>query len=238
MFITLLLVTRSNELSGNGIERTFLVLNIGGIANFTYIPRTARRVSDIRALDTGPGNALIDAAVWIATDGRESYDRDGQRAASGRLRDDILAQLLVHPYLQADLPKSTGTEVFGIQMVKDIIRQFGIGPSDFDDLIATLTEYTVETIGLHYERYFKRQAVIDEVVVSGGGLHNQTMMQRLREWFTPVPVRPADAYGIQGDAKEAFAFAVLAALAVWGLDGNVPAVSGAKHPVVLGKITQ
>ena len=219
-------------------ERTFLVLNIGGIANFTYIPRTARRVSDIRALDTGPGNALIDAAVWIATDGRESYDRDGQRAASGRLRDDILAQLLVHPYLQADLPKSTGTEVFGIQMVKDIIRQFGIGPSDFDDLIATLTEYTVETIGLHYERYFKRQAVIDEVVVSGGGLHNQTMMQRLREWFTPVPVRPADAYGIQGDAKEAFAFAVLAALAVWGLDGNVPAVSGAKHPVVLGKITQ
>jgi len=221
-----------------GRQKTFLVLNIGGIANFTYVPKTARTVSDIRALDTGPGNALIDAAVWVASEGRESYDQDGQRASAGQLRDDILAQLLAHPYLQADLPKSTGTEVFGIEMVRAIIRQFGIGPSEYNDLIATLTAFTVEAIWLHYERYFAHRSEIDEVVVSGGGLHNQTMMQQLRERFAPVPVHSADAYGIQSDAKEAFAFAVLAALTIWGLDGNVPAVTGARHPAVLGKISQ
>lgn len=219
------------------LQKNRLVLNIGGIANFTLIPARAENVADIYALDTGPGNSLIDLAVRMYTEGRETFDRDGQIARSGRIRRDILAHLMEHPYIRAEMPKSTGREVFGQKMLMDIVQRFTLERSDFPDLIMTLTRFTADSIYSNYQQFFANKYPIDEIIASGGGVENPVLMEHLKADFAGVSMKLSDDYGVESAAKEALTFALLAAAAVWDIPGNVPNVTGAAHAVVLGKIS-
>ncbi len=219
-------------------SKTFLLLNIGGIANFTIVPAHASSVADIFALDTGPGNALIDATAQIISKDKNQFDRDGHYAKKGEINKEILHDLRHHPYLKAPLPKSTGKEVFGAGFVNEIIKKYGVqSPGGLLDLIATFTYFTAEAVYLQYNNFFAAQYTLDEIIVSGGGANNPVLMQHLKNLFKNAKFNPPEQYGINADAKEAFAFALLAAHSIWGVPANVPNATGARHSVVLGKIT-
>ena len=207
-----------------------LLLNIGGIANVTALPANAA-ASAIRAFDLGPGNMLIDAAVAHYTGGRERFDRGGQRAASGRIDEGLLAELMRTPFLQREPPKSTGREEFGERFLADVLRR---GPGRADDLIATLTAFTVQSIAEGIDRFCPGEFAA--LWVGGGGVHNPRIMAGLRRALPRLAVRSLAELGIDPDAREALAFAVLANETLLGRTGNIPAATRAQRPVVLGKI--
>lgn len=211
------------------------VQNIGGIANVTFLPR-GTDLDGVRSFDTGPGNMVIDAVVQALTGGREAFDRDGQLAAAGRVQDGLLAELLRHPYLALPLPKTTGREDFGAPLVARVLRraeELGVrGP----DLVATVTALTAESIAMHYRRELQPGA-LDEVILYGGGAHNPTLVGMVRERVAPLPLRLHEEFGIPGDAREALTWAVLGDETLASRPGNVPAASGARRRVVLGKVT-
>jgi anhydro-N-acetylmuramic acid kinase len=210
--------------------------NVGGIGNVTRVP--ARGVDEpVFAFDTGPGNALIDAAVELATAGRFTFDRDGLLAAQGEVDAVLLAELLRHPYFAAEPPKSTGREEFGRPFVMRLAEATQPeGDRDWLDLIATLTELTAGTIADAYRRWVVPRGV-DEVVVTGGGARNPTLMARIRELVAPLPVLDPSVLGVDPEAKEAVAFAVLAWAHLRGIPANVPTATGAAGPRVLGSLT-
>lgn len=207
-----------------------LLLNIGGIANVTALPPNAA-ASAIRAFDLGPGNMLIDAAVAHCTNGRERFDRGGQRAARGRIDEGLLAELMRTPFLQREPPKSTGREEFGEPFLADILRR---GPYSDDDLIATLTAFTVQSIAAGIRRFCPGEFAA--LWVGGGGVHNPRIMEGLRHALPSLAVRSLAELGVDPDAREALAFAVLANETLLGRPGNIPAATRAQRPVVLGKI--
>jgi anhydro-N-acetylmuramic acid kinase len=216
--------------------RRRVLQNIGGIGNLTWVPPRGE-ATPLLAFDTGPGNALIDAAVELATGGRETFDRDGLRAARGRVRGDVLEELLAHPFFRLEPPKSTGREVFGRPFVATLAERHGIaGDAAWDDVVATLTALTARTITDSIRRWVSARGV-DEVVVSGGGARNPTLMERIREGLQPTPVFTGERLGVDPDAKEALAFAALAWAHVHGVAGNVPEATGATGPRVLGSLT-
>jgi anhydro-N-acetylmuramic acid kinase len=210
--------------------------NIGGIGNVTRVPA---KWSDepVFAFDTGPGNALIAAAVELATGGRHSFDRGGALAARGEVDHELLADLLRHPYFAAAPPKSTGREEFGRPFVARLAEAMRPeGDRDWLDLVATLTELTARTIADAYARWVTPRG-IHEVVVTGGGARNPTLMGRLRALLDPLPVVDGAALGIDPDAKEAVAFALLAWAHLRGIPANVPEATGARGLRVLGSLT-
>jgi N-acetylmuramic acid 6-phosphate etherase len=204
--------------------------NIGGIANVTFIPPQGQGAF---AFDTGPGNLLIDDAM------RRYYglafDRAGAIAASGQVHAALLAELLAHPFLHLQPPKTTGREAFGAAHGEQIARraaELGLAPAD---LVATLTAFTAQSIALAYRAFLPHMP--DEVIVSGGGARNQALMAQLGAALGPIQLSTSDSIGIPIEAKEALAFAVLAYETWHGRPGNLPAATGATHPVVLGSIT-
>ncbi len=192
------------------------ILNLGGIANATI-------TDSWLAFDTGPGNCLLDEAVRRM--GRGNFDRDGRLAASGRVDPKLLDRWLGHPYFRRRPPKSTGRELFDWTFVEE-------RPSR--DLVATLTLLTARTVSDAIRRW--GGAGLQEVVVSGGGVYNRTLMEHLAALLWPAQVRSSLVFGLHPLAKEAAAFALLAAQTLRGNPGNVPAATGARRPVVLGKI--
>jgi len=220
-----------------GLKNNSLMLNIGGIANFTIIPADSTSVDEIFALDTGPGNGLIDAAVQIATEGQMDFDKDGEIAAKGKIIPSLLNRLMTHPYIEKKPPKSTGKEVFGENYIKEIIRDENIrSEEEFQNLITTLTYFTAKTIYRGYSDNFAKNYPVHQVIVSGGGADNPVIIKHLKELFKETKFRQAEEFGINAAAKEAHAFAILAAMRVWEVPANVPNVTGAKEPVLLGKI--
>lgn len=216
-------------------DRSRALQNIGGIGNVTHVP--PRGGGTVFAFDTGPGNALIDAAVEAATGGKASFDRDGVLAARGRVDERLLEQLLAHPYFAAEPPKSTGREAFGRPFVARLLEATEPeGDADWLELIATLTELTARSIADAYARWVLPRGV-DEVVVTGGGARNPTLMARLAALLAPLPVVDGAALGVDPDAKEAVAFALLAWAHLHGVPANVPAATGASGPRVLGSLT-
>lgn len=208
--------------------------NIGGIGNVTYLPPRDSSHAPL-AFDTGPGNMLIDDAAQRATNGAWSFDRDGTLAAHGRVDETLLHELLQEPYLHASPPKTTGRELFGAQFsarVWERARARGLG--DYD-IVATLTAFTAHSIARAYRDFLP--TFPDEVIVSGGGARNTTLMQMLRELLAPARVMPIDEFGIPSEAKEALAFAVLAYETYHHRPSNLPAATGARRAVVLGSIT-
>jgi anhydro-N-acetylmuramic acid kinase len=203
--------------------------NIGGIANVTLV---GERIADLVAFDNGPGNMPLDAVARAASSGLEAFDRDGRRAARGAIDAALLVELHRHPYLAQPLPKTTGREDFGKGFVYPLLARF---EARKDDLLATLTRFTAEAIARSYREVLP--ALPDEVYVSGGGALNPILMRHLAELLAPIPVQSLAALGVDPEAKEAIAFAVLANQTLFGAPGNVPAVTGAAGPRVLGKIS-
>jgi anhydro-N-acetylmuramic acid kinase len=204
-------------------------LNIGGIANVTVL---GDRLDDVQAFDLGPGNMPLDALVTIWTDGVETFDRDGRRAAAGRVETGLVRELLAHPYFAMPPPKSTGREAFGVEFVRPLLGRFAGREAD---LLRSLTRFVAESIADGIVRHGRRP--VDEVLVSGGGASNELLMADLRERLAPVAARSLAEVGLNPDAKEAVAFAVLANETLFGRPGNVPGATGARGPRILGKIT-
>jgi len=220
---------------GEGI----LAVNIGGIANFTALPRDGGRPGALLGMDCGPGNMLLDRLVERFSGERRHADFDGRMAAAGRVRDNLFGWLAAHPFFAQPPPKSTGREQFGQTFVEQLLAT--VQPEsdeDWCDLLATATELTAFGIHDGYTRFVAPAVAIDVVVVSGGGARNPEIMRRLARRFAPLPVRPSDAYGLPVDAKEAIAFAVLASDRVDRREANVPSVTGAGRRVLLGKVTE
>jgi anhydro-N-acetylmuramic acid kinase len=201
-------------------------LNLGGIANLTVLRPPAPPV----AFDVGPGNALIDAAVTHLTNGVERLDRDGRRAARGRVDAAALHRLLEEPYYDVPPPKSTGKELLHLRYLLDKLSGHALSP---DDLVATVTELTVETVARDVERFGA-----GEVLAAGGGTSNPTLMGRLGSRLGPsVRLTTTAELGIPPTAKEALAFALIGFLTAAGLPGTVPSATGARRAVVLGRVT-
>lgn len=212
--------------------------NIGGIGNVTYLPPSETKHATSQqpfAFDTGPGNMLIDYAASRATNGAWKYDQDGVLAAQGHIDKILLDELMQEPYLKLAPPKTTGRELFGAQYGAPIWeRAKNRGLSDYD-IIATLTAFTAHSIAQAYADFLPTR--VDQVIVSGGGAQNPTLMQMLRDRLAPARVFRSDDFGLPTEAKEAIAFAVLAYETYFNRAGNVPTATGARHPVILGNIT-
>lgn len=208
-----------------------ILLNLGGIANFTALPKNA--VSrDVVAFDTGPANMVIDALMkrWY----RRDFDRGGTVALSGDIIPGLLTTMMTHPYFRQRPPKSTGREMFGRMFLPRLLKlSRGLQTRD---IIATVTEFTAFSVFDQYNRFIAPWMKADEVLVSGGGVHNRALMEALRDYFRSATVGKVEDAGFSSDAKEAVCFAVLANETISENPSNVPSVTGAARPAILGKI--
>ena len=210
------------------------LLNLGGIANLTVLPAKAQP-DQVQAFDTGPANMVIDALAERYFDA--SYDRNGQHAARGNSDNELLAHLLDDPYFTDPPPKSTGRERYGTSYVDSVVDQArSLGISEPADVLATATSLTSASIYQAYARFVREEHELDVLIVAGGGLHNDTLMNGLSAAFAPIPVRAADEYGLHADAKEALCFAVLAHETANGVPTSLPSVTGAEHAALLGEL--
>ncbi len=208
-----------------------LVQNLGGIGNVTVV---TQEPADVLAFDTGPANAPLDAAAALLTDGRETRDADGALAARGHVDENEVQALLRHAFFHRSPPRSADRATFGERFVGTFVarRPDLSGP----DVLATLTEFVARSVAVSLREHVPQGVQPTELVVSGGGVHNATLMGRLARAVRPLPVHTSARYGIDPDAKEAIAFAVLANETLHGHAGNLPRATGARWPVVLGKI--
>ena len=228
------LVSYPDYLLFHDTKKTVGLLNIGGIANLTVLPANGT-IDTVCAADTGPGNMCIDAVVSEITEGAEHYDKDGARAALGTSHESLINEWLKHPFFQLSPPKTTGREMFGHTYAMECLANCREHNLSDNDCIATLTELTVQTIADYIERFITGQNPIDTLYVSGGGVHNQTIMRQLNEVLANTAVKPVDNSGISADAKEAIAFAILANESLHGNAGNLPSATGASVRKILGK---
>ena len=210
-----------------------VAVNIGGIANLTAIPPNTS-TDRVIAFDTGPGNMVIDQLVTRITQGRQTFDRDGAIAASGEIDPKLLAKLLRDKFFRAKPPKTAGREQYGSEYVSKLLDT----ELSSEDLIATATAVTAESIALAVRNFVLPEMRVDEIFVSGGGTHNPTLMRMLRKAMDSIPVKETTEVGLDVDAKEAIAFAVMAYETAHARPSNVPMATGAKRSVVLGKLTQ
>ncbi|MBN1342362.1 MAG: anhydro-N-acetylmuramic acid kinase [Phycisphaerae bacterium] len=215
------------------------IQNIGGIANVTYVP-SGGGPEDVIAFDTGPGNMIVDELVRRITGGRRSFDRNGRRAARGRVHDRLLKKWMSNPYFRRRPPKSCGREQFGAAFVDRAVGTLDVKRRG-DDLVATATALTARTIAGAYRRFLpskKGKPAIDRLVVCGGGARNSTLMAMLAGELPGIDVVPIERFGITDQAKEAVSFAMLAAACADGVPANLPQVTGATRPAILGRITR
>ena len=219
-------------------KRGRVVQNIGGIANATYIPPRARLGDpDLIAFDTGPGNGMIDALASRISAGRLRMDRDGRIAARGHVSEPLLAKMMENPYFRRRPPKSTGREEFGPQLLDRIVadgRRMNL--VDYD-LVATVTALTARSIADACRRFILPRGAVDQLIVTGGGAKNPTLMRMIKSELPDVEVVTAAELGVDGDAVEAVAFAILGYQMLRGRQGNIPSVTGARAPAILGKLT-
>jgi anhydro-N-acetylmuramic acid kinase len=209
--------------------------NIGGIGNVTIVP-PGGKLEGVRAFDTGPGVGVLDAVVRMLRP-ELRFDRDGKLAAAGNPVEEVLDELLSHPYFASEPPKSTGRELFTPEYVAALVKRCRATRPDCkdEDVIATATALTARSIADSYRRFMPEP--VDEVLVSGGGSKNVGLVEMLRTLVAPMQVRQFDDVFFDGEAKEAVAFALLAKLFVDGRPGNVPSATGAKGPRILGKLS-
>jgi anhydro-N-acetylmuramic acid kinase len=205
--------------------------NIGGIANCTLLVDDR---AQLIAFDNGPGNMMIDALMPAASGGLESIDRDGAWSTRGRVQEDLVAELMNDDYLARPPPKSTGRERYGAAATLAwAARHADRAPLD---LVATAVAFAARAIADSYRRFLLPRGPVDEVLVAGGGAHNRTLMAELGQRLAPIPVGRFAEDGVDADAKEAVAFALLAVQCLHAQPANVPSVTGAARTAILGKI--
>jgi len=211
------------------------VQNIGGMGNVTFLPPRADDRSEPIAFDTGPGNALLDVAVFHISGGALRYDRAGRYAMRGRVDEEWLDELLRHPYYARAYPKTTGRETFGTSAALALLADAQERGLEDAEIIATLTALTATNIADAYRRF--SPAPIDEVILGGGGRHNPVMVGLLRQLLAPATVLTHEDIGMDSDFKEALVFAVLAHETWHGRPAVLPALTGARTATILGSIT-
>jgi len=200
----------------------------------TYLPPKSQGAGQPLAFDTGPGNMLIDDTARRASGGAWECDRDGELAAQGRADKGLLAELLAHSYLKLPPPKTTGREEFGHQMGARIWKRGRVLGLRGADIVATVTAFTAHSIARAYRDFLP--SFPDEVILSGGGAGNPTLVEMLRRLLTPARLLKIDHLGIPNAAKEAVAFAVLAYETWHNRPGTLPCCTGARRATVLGQI--
>ncbi len=218
-----------------------VIQNIGGIGNLTFLPPNAS-LKDVIAFDTGPGNMVMDAVITKLTRGREPFDRGGQLATRGIVSDALLDECLGHPYLRRGLPKTTGREEFGEMFVKKFFARAKQLKLNAADTMATATMFTAASIWRAYVRFVLPQVKREDlskiqIILGGGGAKNLTLLGMMKQQMAGAfSLFTHEDFGIPSSAKEPLAFAILAHATINGIPSNVPAVTGARRAVVLGKI--
>lgn len=251
------LVSRLDAYLLGDVRESRCVQNLGGIGNVTYLPARAIAVRSgggardrdetgdrdaalaaweaaVRGWDTGPANLLIDLAVRALTGDRETFDRDGARAAAGTPCLELVDRWLQQPFFRAPPPKSTGRERFGpayLARCRADAAPFALSDADW---LATLTELTAASVADSYRAHLP--ALPDRVLLCGGGSRNGYLRSRLAARLDPIPVQTTAEFGLDPGAKEAIAFAVLAYWRQSGLPGNLPSVTGAARALPLGEL--
>jgi anhydro-N-acetylmuramic acid kinase len=211
-------------------------LNLGGIANITVIPASAKP-SQMFAFDTGPANMLIDALVSHFTHGRQRYDNGGKMAMTGRGIPALLDELMRDPYFRQKPPKSTGREYYGDAYVKKVLALGERHRAKPPDLIRAATFLTALSIADALSTFILPKVKIHQLIVSGGGARNPLILAQLEAALPEIEVLPSSKFGIPEDAKEAFAFALLAYECIHQRPANLPSATGARGPAILGKIS-
>ncbi|WP_269744609.1 anhydro-N-acetylmuramic acid kinase [Chamaesiphon minutus] len=230
-------------LLGDPVEHRY-VQNIGGIGNVTYLPPTSQPdwEQKVCGWDTGPGNSLLDLAVTQLSEGKLTFDRDGAWAATGNVCEPLVRQWLTQAYFCTPPPKSTGRELFGAEYLKNCLADaipYQLTPAD---LLATLTDLTASSIADSYRQFLPQLSTAanakgsQRVLLCGGGSRNLYLRQRLQHHLPHTQIATTDEAGVDGDYKEAIAFAVLAYWRDRQIPGNLPTATGAKQPMLLGDV--
>jgi len=230
------LVPYSEYLLYKSEEDNIVLQNIGGIGNATLLLKKCK-LEDIIAFDTGPGNMVIDYVVEKLTCGEKKYDNLGEMAARGVIDYDIVDELLKDPYFEQAPPKTTGREKYGKEFAENLIDIMKNKELTEYDMVATVTYFTAKSIAESYKKWILPIANIDKVILGGGGSHNMTLIKYLKQELSGIQIITQEDIGLSSDAKEAIAFAILGNETIHGNFNNIPNVTGAKHPVVMGKIT-
>ncbi|HEY3840072.1 MAG TPA: anhydro-N-acetylmuramic acid kinase [Bryobacteraceae bacterium] len=211
-------------------RRTRVALNLGGIANITVIPPNAAP-DQVLAFDTGPANMIVDALVTRMTSGKQLYDRKGAIAAAGQIHRDLLGRLLRDPYYRRKPPKSVGREQYGVEFVDSLVAT-GLS---LTDLIATATAFTASTVAVAVNQHAGVGPC--DLIASGGGVHNPTLLSQIQSLLPQATLATASDFGIDSDAKEAIAFALMAHETWHRRPSNIPSATGARHSAILGKLS-
>ncbi|GMV92053.1 MAG: anhydro-N-acetylmuramic acid kinase [Candidatus Hydrogenedentota bacterium] len=214
-------------------DRIMARLHLGGISTLSVIPPS---FDELVAFDAGPGTIVIDGAIRHITSGNQEIDDDGEAAAKGVVIDEFLEFLLDHPYFAKVPPKTTGRDEFGPEVyLRDALA--GRKDHSMEDLVATVTSAVSYCIVRAYNRFVKPQYKISRLILSGGGVNNKALVQRVKSGLGDVTVRTSDEYGLPHDAIDAVSAAILGNELFCGKASNVPHATGAQEPVVLGRIT-
>jgi len=211
-------------------------LNLGGIANITILPPATKR-QQVFAFDTGPANMLVDALVSHFTRDRQRYDKNATLAMQGRSLPALLNDLMRDPYLKLAPPKSTGRECYGQAYLKKLLALGRRHRAKPDDLIRAATIFTALSVVDALHRFVLPKTKIHQLIVSGGGTHNPLILAQLSAALPGIEVLPSSRLGIPENAKEAFAFALLAYETLHQRSANLPSATGAGGPAILGKIS-
>ena len=211
-------------------KRNRVILNLGGIANITLLPADKNKA--IIGFDTGTANTLMNH--WIQQQENKSYDENGKWAASGTVNEDFLKELLTDDYFNLKPPKSTGTEYFNPAWLSKKLSAFPFLAAE--DVQATLAAFTAVTIRDAFNQYALGEDVAEEIIVCGGGVHNDFLLQLLKQYLPNIEINSSAKYGLDPDYIEATAFAWLAKQTIEHKTGNLPEVTGAKQKVILGGI--
>ena len=216
-------------------EKGRIIQNIGGIANLTAIfPGT--KIDDIISFDIGPGNMIIDYVVRKFT--KYEYDKDGEIASSGKVNKKLLNWLMEIPYISSPPPKTTGRELFGDLFGEKVVKKGKEIGLSFEDIVATSTYFTVESIAINYEKFVFTKGRIDEVILGGGGVHNKTLIKMLKKRLSNLNILTHEDFGIPSVAREGLTWAVIGDETMFGIPTNLPHITGAKKKVLQGRITQ
>jgi anhydro-N-acetylmuramic acid kinase len=213
-------------------DQTRIIQNIGGISNITILP-SDQIPKNIYAFDTGPGNMMINYAAEKFFN--LPYDASGNLASKGHMIQPLFDTIIAHPFLEKLPPKSCGREEFGSAYTEKIIEPYiGFDPLD---IIHTITSATAQTMVQSIQKFVLNKHHVDELLISGGGIHNQFIMHYIKKSLPDIKVLTTDEIGISSDFKEAMAFIVLANQTLYKEAANLPSATGAKYPVILGNVS-
>ena len=212
-----------------------LILNLGGIANVTWLPAAAA-AGDVIAFDVGPANALLDGVICTLTQGRERMDRAGQRARRGQVDAKLLEALLDDDYLRRRPPKSTGRERYGSAEARALVKSWNQAGRNPDDLLATLVVFGAEAVGRACDDFLLGRVEVARLLLGGGGADNPAYLSALAAVFPGAAIDSFDYHGVPARAAEAVAFALLGRNALLGLPNHLPCCTGAARSAVLGEV--